>query len=227
MKKFFIALAFCFSLAVTAGAQNVQLINDLGIQEDELADVQERIVEKVDDFQRWLQALAGRGNVSHNTKMEIYDQTLKLFIGEGKSYKIEVPNPYGGFSEQINPAVTMSIINSKYNKIRTKQPMTTYLTNLIKRSETPNYRYSQVVIEAADAVRVDNFRRVGDGRYMATAHILQHFMGYGKDGMRIQYEDYTAKTITIYIDRVEIITPEGIDYYWDIRLGDVDCDDIW
>lgn len=226
MKKIIITVALCLSVVVSAVAQNVHIANDLGIQEDELADVKERIVEKVDDFQRWLQSLAGRGNVSHNTKMEIYDQTLRLFIGEGKSYKIEVPNTYGGFSEQINPAVTMSIINSKYNKIRTKQPMTTYLTNLIKRSETPNYRYSQILIEAADAVRVDNFSRRGDGRFTATAHILQRFVGYGKDG-RLQYQDYTAKTITIYIDRVEIITQEGIDYYWDIRLGDVDCDDIW
>ena len=62
---------------------------------------------------------------------------------------------------------------------------------------------------------------------MATAHILQHFIGYGKDGTRIQYEDYTAKTITVYIERLEILTPEGYDYQWDILLGDVDCDDIW
>ncbi|MBQ6306053.1 MAG: hypothetical protein IJK78_05775 [Bacteroidales bacterium] len=227
MKRFLVTLAFCLSFATFAAAQNVQLINDLGIHEDELADVQERIAEKVDDFQRWIQDLAGRGNVSHNTKMEIYDRTLKLFIGEGKSYTTQVPNPYGGYTDQVHQAVTMSIINSKYNKIRTKQPMTTYLSNLIKRSENPNYRYKQVVIEAADAVRVDNFRRVGDGRYMATAHILQHFMGYGKDGMRVQYEDYTAKTITIYINRLEIATPEGMNYIWQILLGDVDCDDIW
>lgn len=226
MKKLFITVAFCLSLTAAAVAQNVHIANDLGIQEDELAEVQERIAEKVDDFQRWIQDLAGRGNVSHNTKMEIYDRTLKLFIGEGKSYTTQEPT-YGGYRDVIHQAVTMSIINSKYNKIRTKQPMTTYLSNLIKRSETPNYRYSQIVIEAADAVRVDNIRRIGDSRFIATAHILQHFMGYGKDGRRVQYEDYTAKTITIYINRVEIITPEGIDYYWDILLGDVDCDDIW
>lgn len=227
MKKFFITVVFFISLSATAVAQNVNIINDLGIEESELEDVQDRIAEKVDDFQRWLQDLAGRGNVSHNTKMEIYNRTLKLFVGEGKSYAVQVPNPYGGFTEKTNPAVTMSIINSKYSKIRTKQPMTTYLTNLIRRSEDPNYRYKQVVIEAADAVRVDNFSKVGDGRYTATAHILQHFVGYGKDGRRIQYEDYTAKTITIFINRLEIATPEGMSYIWQILLGDVDCDDIW
>lgn len=227
MKRLFITLAFCFSLSVAAVAQNVQLVNDLGIQADELADVQERIAEKVDDFQRWIQDLAGRGNVSHNTKMEIYDRTLKLFIGEGKSYKVEEPNPYGGFTEKMHEAVKMQTINSKYSKVKTKTPMTTYLSGLIKRSETPNYRYKQIVIEAADAVRVDNFSRIGDGRYTATAHILQHFVGYGKDGVRVLYEDYTAKTIKIYINRLEIATPEGYNYIWQILLGDVDCDDIW
>ena len=115
MKRFLVTLAFCLSFATFAAAQNVQLINDLGIHEDELADVQERIAEKVDDFQRWIQDLAGRGNVSHNTKMEIYDRTLKLFIGEGKSYTTQVPNPYGGYTDQVHQAVTMSIIKSKYN----------------------------------------------------------------------------------------------------------------
>jgi hypothetical protein len=227
MKRLFITLAFCFSLSVAAVAQNVQLVNDLGIQSDELADVQERIAEKVDDFQRWIQDLAGRGNVSHNTKIEIYDRTLKLFIGEGKSYRTQEPSPYGGYIEKEHEAVKMTNINSKYKKLKSHYPMTTYLSNLIKRSETPNYRYSQIVIEAADAVRVDNFSKIGDGRYVATAHILQHFMGYSSDGRRVQYEDYTAKTITIYINRLEINTPEGINVIWQILLGDVDCDDIW
>jgi len=226
MKKFFISLAFCLSLAATAIAQNVQLINDLGIEENELADVQERIADKVDDFQRYLQDLAGRGNMSHKAKMDVYAEALKLFIGEGEPYKVREPY-YNGYREKMHDAVKMTTINSKYLKIRTPYPMTEYLTNLVKRSEAPNYRYKQVVIEAAAAVRVDNFSKVSEGRYMATAHILQHFIGYGKDGTRIQYEDYTAKTITVYIERLEILTPEGYDYQWDILLGDVDCDDIW
>lgn len=227
MKKFFLIVAFCLSLSSVVMAQNVQLVNDLGIQEDELEMVQNRIAEKVDDFQRYLQDLAGRGDMSHQTKMERYDQTLKLFIGEGKSYWAEIPGPYGGFITKMHEAVKMQTIKSKYSKERNPYPMTVYLSNLIKRSEDPNYKYKQIVIEAAAAVRVDNFSKVGEGRYSATAHILQHFVGYGKDGVRIQYEDYTAKTITVYINRIEIDTPEGHDYYWEILLGDVDCDDIW
>ncbi len=223
-----IFILFCFAVFLPAKAQNISIIDDLAQSIDDFEDVEERIQEKVEDFYSYLQCLAGRDNVSHAAKMEIYDRVLLFFIGEGKPFTILVPNPNGGYSEQIHEAVTMSTINPKYNKMRTKQLMTTYLSNLIKRSDNPNYRYKQVVIEAADAVRVDNFRRVGDGRYMATAHILQTFIGYGKDGMRQSYVDYTAKTITIYVNRLEFDTPDGnTEYIWQILLGDVECEDVW
>ena len=217
-KSLLIVVVLCFAVVAPAKAQNISIIDDLGLSIDDFEDVEERIQEKVEDFYSYLQCLAGRDNVSHAAKMEIYDLVLHFFIGEGEPFTILVPNPNGGYSEQIHEAVTMSTINPKYKKYF-KRPMTTYLSNLIKRSDNPNYRYKQVVIEAADAVRVDNFIRVGDGRYMATAHILQHFIGYGEDGMRVQYEDYRVKTITIYINRTE--------YLWQILLGDVECDDVW
>lgn len=225
MKKHIHTLLFCLIATVSANAQNVNLINDLGIEAEERDAVQERIKEKVDDFQRWIQDLAARGNVSHKTKMELKERTLKLFIGEGKSYTIRVPTAYG-FKDEMREAVKMSTISSKFTKKSIPQPMTSYLSGLIRRSEQENYIYKKIVIESADAVRVDNLSKVGDGKYMATAHILQHFVGYRGDNIHF-YEDYTAKTITIYINRVEIATPEGVTYYWEILLGDVTCDDIW
>ena len=40
--------------------------------------------------------------------------------------------------------------------------------------------------------------------------------------------DYTDKTITIYINRIEVDLPSGeVGHYWEILLGDVDCDDVW
>lgn len=224
MKKTLFAIVFCFALSAPAVAQNAKLSKDLGIQPDELEMVTERIVEKVEDFQRWLQDIAGRGNLSHDTKMKLYNRALKLFIGEGKPYSYT--DPIDG-KTKTHPAVKMGCISSKYSKERKYPYMTDYLMQLIKKSENPNYRYSQVVIEAADAVRVDNLLPVGDGQYVGTAHILQHFIGFSKDGQRKIYEDYTKKTITIHLNRVEIPTPEGTVYGWDILLGDVDCDDIW
>ena len=105
--------------------------------------------------------------------------------------------------------------------------MKQYLFNLIQRSENPNYRYKRIVMEAADAVRVDNFSKQSEGRYVATAHILQHFAGYSAEGWKV-YEDYTSKTIEIIINRVEITLPDGsLTVFWEILLGNIDCDDIW
>ena len=228
MKKIIFTLVFCFSLVVTSLAQIInaeQISQDLGIPLEEFEDLKVRIVEKVDDFQRSLQDLAGRGQVSHEAKMELYKWTIRLFIGEGQPYVIRVATPYG-YREERNDAVTMQYINSKYKKNqKTTQPMTSYLRELIRRSEIPNYRYHQILIEAADMVRLDNFTPIGEGRFMATAHILQHFVGYGKEG--IKYQDYTQKKIEIYINQLIIDTPDGEQKIWDIRLGNVTSDDIW
>ena len=226
MKRILTIVAFCLSLATVSIAQPPQLLSDLGIvQDDELKEVQNRIEAKVDDFQHYVQVLAGGGNLSHEAKIVICEKALDLFIGKGEPFLTRVPNPNGGFTDEIHEAVKMSTINAKYNKKRSSYPMSTYLSTLIKRSESSNYHYKPLVIKTADVVYVDNYSKVEEGRYTATAHILQHFMGYGKDG--VQYEDYTVKTITVYIDRIGTDAPDGMDYYWEILLGDVDCDDIW
>lgn len=223
MKKHIITITLCLFGFLTANAQNVNLVNDLGLlDQSELDAVTERIIQKVDDFQVAVQDLARIGNMSVSAKQELSAQTIKLFIGDGKPYHVK--DLYG--RDTIHSAVTMSTISSKYKGRRTRQPMVSYLQMLVKRSMDRTYRYKKVIIEAADAVRVDNLSKVGDGRYIATAHILQHFVGFRGDGMKM-YEDYTAKTITIYINRFEQTTPDGEIKYWDIKLGDIDCNDIW
>lgn len=226
MKRLLFILALgCLTLC-GAQAQNVYLANDLGIEAGEVEAIKERIVNKVDELQRNIQDMAGIGTMSHKGKMEVCNITLNLFIGEGNDYDTLVMTAYG-YEPKRHQAVRMGYINSKANKKRQYMPMRDYFRQLIRRSEDPKYRYRKVVIEAADAVRVDNLSRTADGHYMATAHILQHFCGYSGDG-RLMYHDYTAKTVTIYINRLETSAPDGeLITIWDIKLGDIDCDDIW
>lgn len=232
MKKVLLAIVISFFLFSSARAQSMNVAEALGVSENELEAVQERIIEKVNDFQSNFQDMAGRGRVSHENKIKLRDYTLKLFIGEGESYLVSEPRydakgNFLGNKEYKHEAVKMGTINSKYKKNRLYFPMTTYLSGLIKRSENPNDRYKEILIEAADAVRVDNLRKGNsEGEFVATAHILQHYVGYYQDGIHF-YEDHTAKHFTVYFKRLEISTPEGDIYYWQILLGDVDCDDIW
>ena len=225
MKRIIIAMALCIATYFGTNAQNVNIVNDLNIAPEEVEAVRQRIIDKVDELQDNIQRMAGIGTMSHKGKVEVKGITLKLFMGEGESYKERIPTP-NGFTETEHDGVRMSVINSKYKKARRYLPMPSYFDGLIRNSEAQDYRYKKIIIESADGVRVDNFSRVGDGRYVATAHILQHFAGYGGDG-RLVYHDYTAKTITIYINRIEEESPEGLVTHWMILLGDVDCDDIW
>ena len=224
MKRIFISLLMCAAF-LSAHAQHVNLANDLGIAEEDKEAITERIVAKVDELQRGIQDMAGIGTMSRKGKEGQRDVILKLFIAEGKPYTARVPSRWGEYKDSTCQ-VMMTIINSKLKKKRERRPMRHYFNQLIERSVNPNYRYKKVVIEAADAVRVDNFTKVGEGKYMATAHILQHFAGYSGDG-HIIYHDYTAKTIAVEITRLEQNTEEGVVTMWNILLGDVDCDDIW
>lgn len=68
--------------------------------------------------------------------------------------------------------------------------------------------YANIRIEKADAIRVDNFRKTPDGKYLAVAHIVQDFIGYNENGS-IRYSDRTEKTVIIHINIHEIITDFG------------------
>ncbi len=101
---------------------------------------------------------------------------------------------------------------------------------MIRNSENPNYRHKKVVIESADVVTFSNFRKVGDDRYIATAHYLQKYpVYYSADMERAGYHDYTAKTMLVFINLIEIEHYDGNteQYYCEIKLGDVECDDVW
>lgn len=190
--------------------------------------VSAEIKKKVKNFQRDIGKLAGN-DYTHNEKLDIRKRTLVQFMGEGERYELANPTRYG-YDTIWHNAVVMGSAPSKYNKnLRKYVPMKTYLSQLISNSENPNYRYKKVIIEGADVVTLDKFKEVGDGRYICTAHFLQKFTGYySADMVRDVYQDYTAKTITIFVNRLDVPQHDGrTEHYWLIKLGDVDCDDVW
>ncbi len=195
---------------------------------EDFNNVATEIKKKVKNFQRWVGQLAGN-EYTHNEKVDIRKKALVHFMGEGERYKLAVPT-HDGFDTIWHNAVVMGSAPTKKNKkIRNYEPLKDYLSRLISNSENPNYRYKKVVIEGADVVTLDNFRKTRDSSYVATAHILQKFTGYySADMVRAAYQDYTAKTITIFINLIDVPQHDGgSKRYWQIKLGDVDCDDVW
>jgi len=169
-------------------------------------------------FQGYVKDLAGN-SFTREQKAGKYREALKLCIGRGEPYEIIVPTPYGE-ETQLHEAVKMGIFPSKSSKKRVYMPMKNYLYKLIT-----NNKYKKVEIECSNAIRIDNLRKVGDGRYIALAHYLQKYSGYNNE---LAYWDYTSKTVTVYINRIEVDLPDGgVGHHWQIMLGDVDCDDVW
>ena len=78
------------------------------------------------------------------------------------------------------------------------------------------------------SLRVDNFSKVDDGRYVATAHLLSSFIGYDSDGKQVCHHDYTHKTIMFYFNPLINSFPDETSCVTPILfLGDISSDDVW
>lgn len=189
------------------------------LTEEDRIQIKTIIEMKVEVFQGYVTDLAGN-KFSRQEKEVKYREALTYFIGRGNRYEIVVPSSYGEDRTQWHEPVQMGVFTSKYNPKRKYQPMKDYLNKLMN-----NKRYDEVNIEYAQGIKIDTYTKVGDGRYMALAHFLQKYSAKNKE---FTYVDYTDKTITIYINRIEVDLPSGeVGHYWEILLGDVDCDDVW
>lgn len=170
-----------------------------------------RIVDKLEDFQYFLQTMADKRN-SQDVRNTAYNSCINLFIGKCEPY--EEYNDWVGIPIQ-RKAVQMQTSSINRPGKGPKQAMKQYLTRMLR-----GLGYSNIRIEQSDAIRVDTFRKLGDGRYMAIAYIFQDFIGYGNDGQTL-YSDRTEKKVYIHIDATEIPTEEGTETIWDVKLGDM------
>lgn len=215
-------ITYKVGFVVNAKPNNVQYTSGSSTSEnlsrEDFDQVTTEIRRTVRIFQGYVKDLAGN-SFTREQKAGKYREALKLCIGRGEPYDIIVPTPYGE-ETQLHEAVKMGIFPSKSSKKRVYMPMKNYLYKLIT-----NDKYKKVEIECSNAIRIDNFRKVGDGRYVALAHYLQKYSGYNNE---LAYWDYTSKTVTVYINRIEVDLPDGgVGHHWQILLGDVDCDDVW
>lgn len=190
-----------------------QSSSDLTVTEEEQTQVKARIIDKLEDFQFWLGEMADKKN-SMQVRTSAHKSNILLFIGKCEPYTV---TDFSTGETQRKEAVQMetsSVSNGRERK-RT-QPMKQYFINILN-----NRAYSNIKIEQSKAVRVDNIRKVGNGKYEAVAHIHQYFTGYGGERNRVIYSDNTEKAVRILIDYDEVVTSDGIDRIFDIKLGDM------
>lgn len=198
IKIFSVFFIMCILCNTQVSAQN-------DLTESDKKEMQERVKLKVEEFQGYLSDIVNTSLTSTQRKASV-SSALALFIGKGSAYTII--NDYGEKENRGAARIQISSVNKSYVKWLA---MTKYLDNQYNNV----YRYGKITIEAADAVRVDNIYKTGDGRYQAVAYFCQKYAAY-RDG-KIVYSDITGKKVTVYISAIE--TPVGT--VWDAKLGDI------
>ena len=182
--------------------------NELTEKQKEI--IRGRVTQKVEEFFSPLSRMVDE-SLTRNTRTEHQNSLLNLFMGKG--------GPYSMTDEDNNvqeyPGVLMwtSSINRP-----TKTNM--FLRSYVKRLYNPEtgkskMRYSEIKIESADAVRVDNIEREGD-HYVCVAYFYQDFYGI-RDG-RVQYRDRTGKRVKCYIYTIDV---PDVGKVFDAKLADI------
>lgn len=195
---FILSLVFCSPVS----AQN--------LTEAQKESLQNRVKNKVDEFQFYLGQLANKRKTSMQVKQNAYDSAMKLFIGEGNNYTVYDPD----LGRTVEKSAVRMEVSSKYRSTKTRTLMTRYLQNLMN-----NTRYTQIEITDVDVVRVDNIQQVGD-HYECMATFHQKFIGY-RDNRKV-YSDITTKRIRVYIKAIQIPKSDGsTQVIWNAFLGDI------
>ena len=179
------------------------------LSQEEKEELQMRARQKIEDFQGHLSTIASRDMPQEN-KATARKAALNLFIGKGEAY--QYTDAYG--NRLRHDPVKMQVSSKTTRRVNTRL-MKSYLVSLGNMA-----RYTKVVIENADVVRVDNIHETADGQYEAVAYFSQKFIGY-RDG-RILYTDVTEKKVRIYVDRTAVPMPDGnSQIIWKVLLGDI------
>lgn len=203
-KKLILSIICCVLSALTIKAQG--RYNDL--TQEQIEQLQERIVDKLEDFLDFLSMSADKRN-QFDVRQKAYQSNLLLFIGECEKYE-EFSNGLLKYHDPVKME-TSSLYRSKPRI----QSMKNYLNNILN-----NHSYANIEIEQNDAIYVSDVRKQSDGRYVAKAVFRQVFRGLNDNGLT-KYSDITEKSVDIIIDHKLIPTSLGYEDFWDIKIGDM------
>lgn len=204
MKKRIILFCVCIGMSFNAFTQ-------ISLTQKDEEQIACRIRDRLDDFQMYLNDIADKRN-SRIIRTESCKAAKQQFIGDCESYS--VTDIESGQVYTKDP-VRMETASTYNGKMRTKQTyMKNYLDNLLVDRGNSN-----IIIEKSQAVRVDNFRKVGNGRYEAVAHFYQMYTRVGGEKSTVLYKDMTEKDMKVYINIIE--NDPDHEVVVEIKLGDV------
>lgn len=203
--KFILSLLFCF-IVVGVQAQETEELTEAQKKEFQI-----RVKQKVEEFQNGISKMVNK-ELSHEARVEHQVNVLKKFIGEGEAYSY--------YDSELDRRVDSKGVKMQTSSVNQEITKSQLLKKYIYKLYNPKTRrtdlpYTEIQIDSASAVRVDNIVKVGD-HYECVAYFAQKFIGY-RDG-KVWYSDKTAKKIRCYITRIDLPTGEAL---FEAKLGDI------
>lgn len=183
------------------------------LSEEDRIQIEQRVIEKIDDFISYLPEIAAKKNKSNDEQqlaLKYITKALELFIGGGDDY--EYMDQAGNL--RIHEAVKMQ--TTSRGRANKPQPMKRYLNRLMA------LPYEKVEVESCKAIRIDkHLHYIGNNRWSGSAVFMQVFRAT-QDGNYV-VNDTDEKQVTIYVDREEY--EYGVNgekqVVWTIKLGDM------
>lgn len=183
------------------------IVNAQELNESDKIELQKRVKFKIEEFQGYLSSIVNP-QLSNQRRTTAKESAMSLFMGECEPYILLDENG----NKEPHREVRMQVSSVSRGNIGNRS-MKKYLQNTYDNI----HNYHKVIILAADAVRVDNIYKVGEGQYECMAYFCQKYIAYGKDG-EIRYGDVSKKKVKVHITATEIPT---VGIYFDAKLGDV------
>ena len=183
------------------------------LSEEDRIQIEQRVIEKIDDFISYLPEIAAKKNKSNDEQqlaLKYITKALELFIGGGDDY--EYMDQAGNL--RIHEAVKMQ--TTSRGRANKPQSMKRYLNRLMA------LPYEKVEVESCKAIRIDkHLHYIGNNRWSGSAVFMQVFRAT-QDGNYV-VNDTDEKQVTIYVDREEY--EYGVNgekqVVWTIKLGDM------
>ncbi|MDE5561287.1 MAG: hypothetical protein K2J00_05725 [Bacteroidaceae bacterium] len=206
MKAKIVLMVFIGMFSVNVPAQTV-------LSDEQLATIEQRVLERVRDFMDCLPEIAAKGNktaAERENATRYIQKALKLCIGNGNEYKYQ--DAYG--NTRIHAPVTMQ--TTSRGRANPPKPMKRYLNSLMA------LPYQHVEIDVCEAIRLDKkLHQVAPDSWEGSATILQVFRAETGDGLKV-IDDVDKKQITVYVNREVIDLPGGDkEEFWIVMLGDM------
>lgn len=200
---FLIVLVFCANISF---AQS-------GLTTEQQSELKKRVKDKVEEFQGYLKNIVNP-QVNMILREENVAAALPLFIGNGEKYMTQDED--GNMISHRAPYMQVSSINRKQKKTI---GIAKYLNNLLSNK----FGDTEIRMESADVVRVDNIYPIGPNKWECMAYFCQSYVAF-KDG-KVRYgetpdgrNEVTRKKIKVQITATDLPTGEKV---FESKFGDV------